>query len=284
MFDSRLFDRILQFMSGHEGEIISSARIDHELTSRNDESEADSQEIIGAVQDLIMLGELTLVNIQQHARVIYTPSINPQKHAEEQTDDLVWQAYIAEGDRKRHLPGLFTTKAAAEDFLNAGSGGVADELTPVDALNCVFATQIGGFEGFGVQTAVLRCQPVWQTLEFGYQRPADDEDDTLEISDETRLLVYHQIEDAITDTNALPDLLVKSGDAVDKMAVANLATELLSTLDEISVNGEFDKTPAVRRELRKGIKTQLYKSDVEFTASQRDRITNDLIEFSWNYW
>lgn len=161
--DERICKRVLSLLEGRDGEIVSTALIEEKVENQGQttltESEIDVQE---AVQELILLGEITLVWAQQYGRVRLSRSVTPDEYITDPESELVWRAYIARDYENWYCTGLFSSKQAAEDYLRGVAGDTVDDLEQVPELNSVYAIQMPGFDG--LHTVVVRCEEIRDEL------------------------------------------------------------------------------------------------------------------------
>lgn len=281
MFNHELFAPILQIFEGREDEIISSAEVDHVISNDRQFPDISSMEIQEAVQQLLVLGELTLVWKQQHARLILSRSIEPEAHIELPQQDFVWRTYIAINYEKRYHTGCFSSRSGAEDYLYHVAGEAVDELERVPGINCVYSTETGGFEGYGTHTVVLRCEPISDRRELTDDSATKAEiQRTEKLSDETRLLFYHTIEDVLCGTASIDEMLHQKSTDVDRSNVVQLSTEILDAVEECSAVTNWKDRAEIQQQLRKHIKLRLYKFDYDISASERNEITTRVIQLA----
>lgn len=159
-FDEASYKAILEVMDDKADEIVSSALITHEIETDDSYPAIPSTRIDESIQDLITFGELTLVWVQQAARVILTRSVPPGTDRQATLVNGTWKCYIAPDHRERYHSGLFESKQAAIEYLHQVVGDDIGVLEPVPACNMVFATETHGFEGYGTHTVVVRGERI----------------------------------------------------------------------------------------------------------------------------
>jgi hypothetical protein len=147
------FSNILDYMTGREGEITSTSAIKKAV--QDDPSKHDPS-ILEAIEDLVVLGELTLVWAQQSGRVVLNESVDPSQGGQLTLTPGAWQCYIAKNHKEKYHYGLCDTKESAKEYLRQVVGDQLEELEQVPVVNNVYATQISGFEAYGTHTVVIR--------------------------------------------------------------------------------------------------------------------------------
>lgn len=157
-FNEEAYTAILDCMEGRDSTVTSSAFIKEEVQN---ELPSDT-DITHRVQQLIMFGELTLINTSQYGRVVLNESVKPRNNTGQATlvdEEAVWKCYIATGYEERHHSGLFETRDAAEEYL---SYSLPDDAVfePVPGLGEVFVTELAGSSGYGKDAAVIRGEKV----------------------------------------------------------------------------------------------------------------------------
>ncbi|MGB9986563.1 type I restriction endonuclease subunit R [Salarchaeum japonicum] len=90
------------------------------------------------------------------------------------------------------------------------------------------------------------------------------------LSDSTELSFYH----------ALEDILQTEERDVEEEDLLALTGEIVSEVEEVVSVVEWKRKVNVQNKLRKRVKIQLYKSDLELTEEERDALTNKIIELA----
>ena len=154
-FDEEAFRAIMSVMTRREGEIVSTALIRNSV-------DGQSEELRKPIKQLIMLGELTLIYVQQSGRVILNKSVHPDGEMQMTLsgENGVWRCYIAEDHKERYHSGLFKSKDSAKEFLWTRVGDRVGNLKRVPVVENVYATEITGFEGYGSHTVVIRGEKI----------------------------------------------------------------------------------------------------------------------------
>ncbi len=157
-FNEAAYSAILNVMQGRDSTVTSSALIKNEVKA---ELPPDT-DVTHRVQQLIMFGELTLINTQQHGRVVLNESVRPGTDNGQATlvdHEAVWRCYIASDHEERQHSGLFASRDAAEEYL---SYSIPDEAVfePVPGIGHVFVTELPGSSGYGSDVAVVRGEKV----------------------------------------------------------------------------------------------------------------------------
>ena len=158
-FDEKAFRTILDVMAERDGEIVSTALI-------RKSADGEDKELRKPIKQLIVLGELTLISVQQSGRVILNKSVDPGETNQTtlSSEERVWRCYIAEDYKERYHSGLFNSMDTAKQFLRTRVGDSVDNLEAVPVVANVYATEISGFEGYGSHTVVIRGEKVNQRL------------------------------------------------------------------------------------------------------------------------
>ncbi|MEE6211177.1 type I restriction endonuclease subunit R [Salarchaeum sp. III] len=90
------------------------------------------------------------------------------------------------------------------------------------------------------------------------------------LNDSTELSFYH----------ALEDVLQTEDRDVDEEDLLELTGEIVSEVEDVVSVVEWKRKVNVQNKLRKQVKIQLYKSDLELTNEERDALTNKVIELA----
>ncbi|WP_265111886.1 hypothetical protein [Halosolutus halophilus] len=149
-----LYETILDELSPPDGEAVSSAHFEKELELEN---------AYQAIEDLIRLGELEIVNTNcGHVRVRLqkpVPSSTPSTRLEDFSENTVWLAYIVSGSspRQRRAQRLFQNFEVGEEHLANISH--TDSLAQVPGLEDVWCEEV---KGLSTEYAILRKEYVFE--------------------------------------------------------------------------------------------------------------------------
>ncbi len=159
-YDEDIYRAILDILEERPEEIVSTGLITNKLKQGDSQADIHSSKLNEPIEDLIILGEVTLVWAQQAGRLILNRSVSPGDGRQATFENGVWRCYIASGLHERYHSGLFENKKAAKEYLRQVVGDDIDELVPVPFCNNVFTTEIPGFEGYGTHTVVVRGERI----------------------------------------------------------------------------------------------------------------------------
>ena len=115
-----------------------------------------------AINDLVAWGEVERNDREESTQFRLTPSVDIKEQVPENVSSYVWQAYLVDDRGDRTIEQLLSSREAAVDHLRQVISDGVDSLRKVDFLDGVWTTETVGDESDG-QTAVLRCEPVFES-------------------------------------------------------------------------------------------------------------------------
>jgi type I restriction enzyme R subunit len=90
------------------------------------------------------------------------------------------------------------------------------------------------------------------------------------LNGETELSFYH----------ALEDMLDAEDRSIDEETLVNLTASIVDTIEERATVIEWKRKHNVQQQMRKRVKIQLYKSDIDLSGQERDELTNRIIRLA----
>jgi hypothetical protein len=158
--ESELYEAIIGIIDSQEDRIVSTSLILNELKTNESYPDIHASNISDPVQDLIVLGEITLAWVQQSGRVMLNKSVDPGNSGQSTLVNGTWRCYIAENYESKYHSGLFETKNGAKEYLRRIAGDAVDNLEEVSFCGAVFTAEISGFEGYGTHRVVIRGEQI----------------------------------------------------------------------------------------------------------------------------
>jgi type I restriction enzyme R subunit len=90
------------------------------------------------------------------------------------------------------------------------------------------------------------------------------------LADTTELSLYH----------ALSDVLQSSDRGIDEDQMLELTGKLINSIEEIASVVEWKQKVQIQQQMRKQVKIELFKSEIDLTKEERDELTNRVIELA----